>query len=540
MKPEPNLIERLIAAWKNNAPSMNEKPQIDARIGSYGVAYSVSYDGEKNMGEIGPVFDYTLDFNRLRLRSWQSYLENDISQTILNKYVLWMVDEGLKLQANPASIVLKNVGIEFDKEDFNMHVESRFSIWSESTMSSYNGMDNLNSLAQQAYKTAKIGGDVLVIIRLINNVPKIQLIDGAHVQSPMYGTNKGPNKIVHGVEIDETGKHVAYWVRKKDFKTERIDAIGGKSNMVMAFMVYGSKYRVDNHRGMPIIGTCLESLAKIDRYKEAAVGSAEERAKIPYTIEHEEHSTGESPLAGQLAGAFDAGASTTTDIPIDEVGNKLANTVAASMNKMVFNMPKGAKLAALNSTNEMFFRDFYETIAHTICSAIGIPPNVAFSIYNDSFSASRTATKDWEHTMMVERKNFAFQFYSKIYAFWLHVEILLNNIQAPGYLNAFSKGDNIILEAWRKSRFTGAMFPHIDPLKEVNAERAKLGDGSKHMPLTTIERATEILGGGDSTANIEQYAMELKKGSEEGIEKAATPMQPGQQNNDDSKNNDDE
>ena len=62
----------------------------------------------------------------------------------------------------------------------------------------------------------------------------------------------------------------------------------------------------------------------------------------------------------------------------------------------------------------------------------------------------------------------------------------------------------------RNARFTGPMFPHIDPLKEVNAERAKLGDLAKDIPLTTVEAATEALNGGDSASNLEQFIEELK------------------------------
>ena len=382
---EPNKIQKWFASWLQPAMTNEAVENPNARSGTYGNAYVVPYDGEKNLGEIGPAFDYVLDFDMLRIRSWQSYLENDISQTILNKYVLWMIDEGLKLQANPAKLVLEEKGIKMENEKFNNSVEAHFSIWANSTYSSFDGMEDLNTTAKEAYKNAKIGGDVLVVLRLVDGIVKVQLIDGCHVRTPFIVPPEDGNRIMHGVEVDAKGTHVAYHIQKKDMKYERIPAVGGKSKLVMAFMVYGSKYRLDNYRGMPIIGTSLESLAKIDRYKEAAVGGAEERAKIPYSIEHESYSTGESPLANSLASAFDAGQSTSTDLPVDEAGNQLANTVSSSTNKTVFNMPLGAKIKAIQSTQEMFFKDFYGTMADTICSAIGIPPNVAFSIYNDSF-----------------------------------------------------------------------------------------------------------------------------------------------------------
>lgn len=510
-----SLIDRLISWWKEE-PVLQERAksmaEINASSGSYGSAYMQSYDGEKNLGAIGGVVEYYLDFQALRLRSWDAYLTSDIAKTILNKLTIWTIDEGLKLQANPSKLILESEGLNIDTEKFNENVEARFGMWATSRSSSFSGMENLNNQAKDAFKNAKVGGDVLVVLRLNDdNVVTVDLVDGAHIQDPYFGSKAEKGNTIHqGIEVDETGRHIAYHVRTKDFKSERIVATSKATGLTVAFMVYGNKYRLNNYRGVPVIATSLETIAKLDRYKEAAVGSAEERQKIAYAIEHEFFSSGESPLASQMASAFDASVAANSKLPKDAEGEQMANTVAATTDKMTFNMPRGAHLKSLESRNEMFFKDFYGTLAETICSSVGIPPNVAFSIYNDSFSASRTATKDWEHTMTVERKDFSFQFYQPIYAFWLHIEILKLKVQAPGYLAAAAKKDTIILESYRKARFTGTMFPHIDPLKEVKAEREKLGTTGESIPLTTVEAATEALNGGDSKSNMEQYSKELK------------------------------
>ena len=73
------------------------------------------------------------------------------------------------------------------------------------------------------------------------------------------------------------------------------------------------------------------------------------------------------------------------------------------------------------------------------------------------------------------------------------------------------KKDYMILGAYQNIYMTGSMFPHIDPLKEVAAERLKLGDSAANIPLTTVQRSTEVLNTGDSNSNIEQYSQELDK-----------------------------
>ena len=309
-------------------------------------------------------------------------------------------------------------------------------------------------------------------------------------------------------------------------KHERVLAWSKTTGLRMAFMVFGSEYRLDDYRGLPIISASLETMAKIDRYKEAAVGSAEERQKIAFSIVHNQFSDGQNPFEDQLAGLFNAdGNGSSNAIPVDSDGKALASEVAATTNKQAINLTPGSKLEMHESKNEMFFQEFYSTNANIICSALGIPPNVAFSIYNDSFSASRAATKDWEHTMEVKRNDFQSQFYDPILALWLHTQILDFKIQAPGYLQAYANKNYFVIEAYLAARFTGPMFPHVDPLKEAKAERVKLGNQAEHLPLTTLERSTEILNGGESASNINQFAQELKDAEKAGIPTETAPVE---------------
>jgi capsid protein len=521
LKHKKNVWRRIVDAITGTA---SPAPQAFTGGGSYTHLFSVGYGGEKNLGELGPIREYWPHYEELRIRSWQAYLESEIAKTVIDKFVLWMVSKGLRLQASPNKIALQTEGISINAEAFNDVVEARFDVWAKSRHCAYNGHDNLATLAREAFKNSKVGGDVLVILRYIKGTLKIQLIDGAHVCSPGLGSDWWPlvkengNIVRNGVETTAEGEPVAYYVRTNALKHERIRARSASSGLITAFLVYGNRYRLDNHRGIPLISTTLETLKKLERYKEAAVGSAEERAKIVYQIIHNRDSTGESPLAKSLARAMDA--SGTADLPTDIDGRELANTVAATTNKSVFNMPIGGEMKALGSQNELLFKEFYQTNSDIICSAVGIPPNVAFSIYNDSFSASRAATKDWEHTITVNREDFAFQFYQPIYAFWLYTEVLANKVNAPGFLGAYRSNNYMAVEAYLSARFTGPMFPHIDPLKEVKAEREKLGGLGRNLPLTNLEQATEALNGGDSDSNIEQFADELKIADALGIPKS--------------------
>ncbi len=147
-----------------------------------------------------------------------------------------------------------------------------------------------------------------------------------------------------------------------------------------------------------------------------------------------------------------------------------------------------------------------------------MPPDIALSKYDSNYSASRAAIKDWENVLGVERSDFGDQFLGRVYAFWLDIMILTNKIQAPGYLIARMKGDQVTLEAYRSARWIGSPVANIDPLKEVQAERLKLGILGAAIPLTTVEESIEKIGGGDSDHTIEQYSQELEYAKSLGIE----------------------
>ncbi len=482
--------------------------------------YTHSYNGEKNLGEMGPVKVYALDYDVLRFRSWQAMLESEVAQIVINKFITWVVGTGLRLQAEPNKVVLSSEGLTVDTNNFSEIIEARYDVWSQSQESDYSNMKSEKLLEATAYKNAIVGGDVLLVLRYENDNISIQLIDGEHLGTP-FGENEhqikakaNGNEISNGIEKDKTGKHIAYYIKKADtiFDFDRIPARGEKSGLVMAKLIYGLEYRIDNDRGMPLISVVLETAKKMERYKEATLGSAEERQKIAYTINHELGSDGSDPrntiLGRTIARA--QGVSNEDDIPVTIDGEVLADRISATTNKQTFNMPVNSELKTLESKNELYFKDFYSINMEFVCAALGIPPNVAMSKFDANFSASRAALKDWEHALIVRRNEFSAQFNQTIYNFFLEIEILKNKVQAPGYLVARKQGNIMVLTAYRKARFVGANVPHIDPVKEVNAERLKLGPLGANYPLTTAERATEALNGGDSDSNLEQFASEIE------------------------------
>lgn len=516
---------------RSEQPVITRGQRLQAKVpssrstGYSNILFTHSFNGEKNFGEIGPIRSYLPDYGALRARSWQSYLESEITQIAINRWVTWVIGEGLKLQSEPAKKVLDSYQIDIDRNKFSEQVEALYSIYCESRESSHSRMMTKQELSADALKNAIVGGDCLVILRYEYDTPTIEVKDGAHVGTPIgKGSEIMPmvlengNRVENGIELSPSDEHVAYYVKKAGtaFEYERILARSPRTGLLMAFMVYGNRYRLDNHRGIPLIAVVLETIKKLERYKEATVGSAEERQKIAYFIEHRLGSTGQNPLLEQIAqvSGFDNG----EHFPTDSAGAAMADKIAATTNKQTFNLPIESTIKEMQSKNELYFKDFYTVNFDIVCACIGIPPNVAMSKYDSNYSASRAAIKDWEHTLKVARKRHANQFEKPVYSFWMHVQILKNIVQAGGFLQAWAQRNWMVIESFLKARFVGPNVPHIDPMKEVQAVRLKLGDTAASMPLTTLEEATEELDGGGSLENMEQFALELQKSKELKIE----------------------
>jgi capsid protein len=280
---EPTISD--VPVWEEEE-NYNER-EIYAQV-HYSPLAVINYDGEKNPGEIGTINDYIINYYRLAKRSWQSFIESEVTQTLVHKYVRWVVGKGLRLRAEPDSTII-NRG-DFNEKEFSDIVERRWKLWSKSKSVDYKGRDNLAGIEKEAYKTAIVGGDILVVLRIRRGKLTVQLIDGDMVVTPpekaMDSLRVEGNRVVNGIEINSKGEHVAFYVKKRLDQYDRILARGSRTGRLMAYMVYGRRFRIRDQRGISIYAAILEKLAKLDRYTEATVASAEEAAKIAWYINH--------------------------------------------------------------------------------------------------------------------------------------------------------------------------------------------------------------------------------------------------------------
>lgn len=459
------------------------------------------WDGEKTPGELGSVYDTMPDHLKLRLRAYDMHLKTDIIRIITGKFFKWVVGSGLKLQSEPNQTVLGMSGISEDYPKFQKETEALFNLYAGSKYSDYNKKDWLHKKANDAFKTAFLGGDALCVIRFDQYGPNIQVIDGQQLCDPLDASD---NAIIRdGIEMNAKGEHIAFWI-KVDGKLEpkRIKAKSSNGTL-MAWMIYGEKARIDHHRGIPVISSILEKVAKLDRFVEASVSKAEQVANVVYSFEHNVDGTGE---AINFSSKVNTGDDKETAF---EKSGRTANQMRQSTSNQVFNLVPGSTLKSLSSQSETTFNEFFRAVFVTLCAAVDIPEEVALQKYEQNYSSSRAAINGWEHIIEIYRQEFAKKFYEPFYRAWLEFNILSGKITSKGFIKAINDGDYMAIEAYYNARFTGKKMPHIDPAKEAKAIRTLLGD--METPLISYEQATEEMGKGNWEENYNKFLEEDKK-----------------------------
>lgn len=485
---------------------------------TYGMHWPVitkKWDGEKTPGELGVVIKNIPDYHRLRLRAYDAEMKIDLINIITGRYFKWVVGSGLKLQAEPNKTILEMENIKI-AEDFSKKIEARFSNWANSKYADFSKETNLHGKALDCFSSSFLGGDSLVICRVDDFDLNVQIIDGQHIKTPdqknLDAIKERGNFEEMGIEYNSKGEHVAYFVTKKSLEKKEYDLdefvripVYGETKRKLAWIVYGSKHRIDHKRGITRLSSIIEKVNKLDRYTEATVSKAEQGANILFTIKHNSESTGENML--------DSIRKQKLRITVDEnnsdphsLADGLANRITQTTSNQTFNLPIGAELVPYQSNSENNFDMFYKAVFNGLCASIGIPPEVAMQMYNSNYSASRAAINGWGYIVDIDRKKLADDFYKPIYSLFLEIQILKNKIQAPKFLESISTNDYQVTEAYKNCRFIGKNMPHIDPVKEVKAVVEMLNN-----ELITREQATETLNAGDWNENFEKKLQEDKK-----------------------------
>ncbi|HWP51631.1 MAG TPA: phage portal protein, partial [Clostridia bacterium] len=405
-------------------------------------------------------------------------------------------------------------------KEWQRAVEAEFALWaSKKENCDATGVNNFEGMQQLALKAWLMSGDVFPMIKRVNPKPtnpyslRLHLIEADRVSTPIdYGSTITPsprftdgkshktgNKIYDGVEVDNNGMIVAYYIRNTypgqitgdQTVWTRVEAYGKNTGLPNILHIMDSE-RCDQYRGVSYLAQAIEPLLQLRRYTESELMAALVQSFFTAWVKTKSDPT-EIPTN-------EAGGNDIVGVPGEEPDN-----LSDSPNE--YEMGPGTVLH-LEDDEEVVFGNpnvptsGFESFVKTICKLVGanleIPYDVLIKEYNSSYSASRAALQDAWEAFRMRRKWFVDDFCQPVYETWLAEAVALGRIKAPGFFN-----DPRVRAAWCGARWIGPVQGQLDPLKEAKAAVLLADNGFK-----TRSQLTQEMGGGDWEQNVVQLKQE--------------------------------
>ena len=472
-----------------------------------------------------PNEDINWNNSTLRQRGRMLYMSAPLATSAINTNRTKVIGVGLTLKA---SVDRDLLGLSQEEaKAWERRTEAEFRLWaSRKQHCDAIGMNNFDSLQQLALSAWLMSGDVFPLFKRYKPTPtcpyslRIHLVEADRVSTPTEyrsavgsagitdGVNPNTgNRIYDGVEVDESGMVVAYYIRStypwqitsEPVEWTRVEAYGKRLGLPNILHVMSSE-RPDQYRGVTYLAPVIEQLLQMRRYTESELMAALVQSFFTAWIVTKTDPS-EIPLN-------EVGAGSITGIPSEnpEDGTNIeGGGISDDPNEhelgpgTVIHLDDGEDVR-FGSPNipSTGFDAFVKTFCKLIGAGLGLPYDVLIKEYNSSYSSARAALLDaWEDFRM-RRKWFVDSFCQPAYEVWLSEAVARGRIKAPGFF-----GDPLLRAAWCGAKWIGPVQGSLDPLKEAKAAVLQI----QHA-LKTHEQVTRETGGGDWYENVESLAAE--------------------------------
>lgn len=344
-----------------------------------------------------------------------------------------------------------------EDETWNDAVEAAWDAWSAAV-----GGVSLALMLNLARRSEIDSGEVLYRFRQSDNVPErldLELMEADRLTRPLA---LDP---LDGIELGQDGRPIRYHVLKQ----HPGDAWLAGQTLIEAEWVPASQIihsfkrsRPGQQRGIPELAPSLELLAEIRRYQAAVLAACEVQASIPLALESEF-----GPALDDDDAPTDEGA------PWDEV---------AFDRRLATVLPAGYKLNGINPTQPvMQHNEYVASLLVLACRPLKVPWNIVLGdSSNYSYASGRLDMQDYDRARKVDRKRLEATVLDRIFATWLLFAIRYGVVPYPIFDTTH------VPHSWMwQSR------PHVEPLKEANANAANLKNNTTTLAEIWAEKGED-------------------------------------------------
>lgn len=394
-------------------------------------------------------------------------------------------------------------------EELQGKILREFALWADTPECDADGLGNFYKLQQLAYMGFLMNGDSFALLPFRERpgsqyATKVQIIEADRICSPDGYDRLAPDivrghhvrQIVQGVETDEDGAVVAYWICSRHPQSSlalqsgtmdwtRVEAHGaaGRHNILHVM----TRERAGQLRGVPILAPVLETLKQLGRYTQAEIDAAAISAYFTIFVKPASVQNG-MPIGQYIPPEAQVD---STDLGSIEMGKG-----------SILSLGPGDDVAFADPTHpNTAYNAFFDAMVKEIGAAMEIPAEVLQKQFTKNFSSARGALNEFWRVCDVKRDDFVDSFCQPIYEQFLAEAVARGRIQAPGFFS-----DPAIRKAYCACVWPGPARTSLNPIQEVSAALKRVEAG-----FSTAQRETAEMTGGDYMRNMEQRMMEAEK-----------------------------
>lgn len=354
-----------------------------------------------------------------------------------------------------------------------------------STRLDFEGRRSFGQLQRSGQFATLSGGDCFVVRRYqprpgdVVGV-KVQLLEADRIATP---PELGESATLRsGIEYDEHGCMVAVHVAShhpveafadgEPTTYTRIPVHGPKTGERLVLQL-GEMLRPGQSRGVPLLAPVIAHLKQLSRLSAAELEAAVMQAFMTVFLHRGDKTGGDEP--------------SLADLETDETEGLPDRPNSVKMGKgTVVELPEDLKPTLVDPTRPNGkFEPFFLAIVRQIGVAVQIPYELLIKHFQASYSASRAALLEAWRVFELKQDLLIEQFCQVVYD-WVLTEVIARGIvEAPGFFD-----DPFARAAYLGASWTGPTPTQLDPLKEVNAAKARVDAG-----FSSIERETAELTG---------------------------------------------
>lgn len=476
-RPWPKLRE-IPTAWVQPQPARAIIPRQGTRIYS-GARATVLTGGFGSYANNSADAELLISLTQLRARSRQLMRDAPYAKRARTIVVNNVVGAGVGMQGQ-----VKNTRGDLHSR-INDDIESTWCEWSCAANCHTGGALHFSDFERACMAEVFTAGEVIVRIHFRtfgqSDVPMaLELVEAERIADELSAPVGGVpgSKMTLGIETDEFGRAIAYWIRDRHINELRPGQAGSHVTRVPAEQILHLRLidRWPQTRGEPWLHTVLRKLNDMEEYSGSELTAARMSANYFATI----HSDNEDPL------------------PTEKQDDGSRQMVIEP--GMIDQLPTGETLDfhAPNRPNSAL-DPFMRYMLREVAAGVGVSYESISRDYSQSnYSSSRLALLDDRDLWKVLQQWWARTFRDPLHRIWVQQAVLAHALTSIP-IQQFASD----MEAFTAVRWKFRGWSWVDPTKEVKAYKEAIGSG-----MTSTTAVIAATGGG---VDIEDVIAERKE-----------------------------